>query len=210
MDGKGQGERRATWPRVFAGLSGSYLVLDAAEGGARPVRPMHTRTLAWDAIVIETAEPVLTGSAVALNVSGVGLINGRVSAAAPGGFVVEPRFESAEALQAFLTKLAWLKKFFGRQARNQRDGDRHRVAPRPVVWRGPSRDDRGDLYDISKSGAAILADRLPALGEAIIVGAVPAVVTRHFETGFAVRFATPFQGLADALAQLAGTPAADA
>src|SRR5690606_20978711 len=136
---------------VFAGLSGSYLVIDKA-GGARPVRPMHTRTLARDAIVIEAGEPVPAGSAVALNISGLGLVNGRVSAAAPGGFVVEPRFESAEAQQVFLTKLAWLKKFFGRQARNQRSGDRHQVAPRPVVWRGPSRDDRGDLHDISKSG----------------------------------------------------------
>ena len=58
------------------------------------------------------------------------------------------------------------------------------------------------LYDVSRSGVAILTNTPPATGSDVIGGSVPALVVRQLPMGFAVQFATPFDSLADALAQL--------
>lgn len=54
-----------------------------------------------------------------------------------------------------------------------------------------------DLLDISASGASIGSPARPAIGEAVVVGRLPAIVRRHHTQGFGVQFLTTLP--ADAL-----------
>lgn len=195
---------RAGRQRVFASLAGSYLIREAG-GGSNPALPLVTRALSADAIVVDCATRPLAGTSVAININGLGLLDGRIAAATASGFTIEPRFADAEALADFGRKLEWLRKVAMRQARNQRGDERHRVPSRRVQWQleGEGGGD-GILYDVSRSGLAIVSSANPPLGTDLTVGSVAARVVRRLPIGFAVQFSTPFDTVADALAQLNG------
>lgn len=191
---------RAGRYRVFAALAGSYLVRDQA-ARAHVVHPMVTRALSADAIVVDANTRPTAGAAVALNIVGMGLLEGRTAALTPSGFTIEPLFASPEALADFGRRLDWLRKVSLRQARDHRGDERHRVPARPVSWRlGNADGGEGMVYDVSRSGMAILTSVPPETGAEVVVGSVAARVVRQLPMGFAVQFATPFETVAETLA----------
>jgi len=67
----------------------------------------------------------------------------------------------------------------------------------PLMRRAMLRlDDRSEIIvkilDISVSGVGVETDSRPPIGAHIVIGTTPAVVVRHFETGFASEFTKPF------------------
>ena len=94
-----------------------------------------------------------------------------------------------EERRSIAARILWLKR---RSVRAESDKREHkRTLPhdaRSTIILADGRMLRGVLIDISRSGAALSADVVPALGEPIMIGRVPARVVRLLKVGFAVQF----------------------
>ncbi len=122
------------------------------------------------------------------HIDGIGILSGNISRLIPDGFVFNLD-ATAEEKKAIAARLRWLKR---RRTNVEPDKREHKRMlphdPRSSVRLADGRSMACMLIDISRSGAAVSADVLPAVGDSMMVGAIPAKVVRLLKVGFAVHF----------------------
>lgn len=177
--------------RYIGAVSGCYRLMSrdkAADG--------HGQVFACRTVSISTREVLLIapvagseGDWLSARFDHIGLFNGQVGRRIPDGFAMT--FAATPGERAKLAaRLTWLKK------RSMHAAVEHRAAQRRVphdpqsVLLLPDNTTLGCfIIDLSRSGVAVSADIVPDIGAPIAVGTLVGNVARHFESGFAVKFA---------------------
>jgi len=178
-------ERRSE-VRYDGGLLASFTYTPRAGG----VRAVHCTvvSLAPSAMVIAAPVHGDVGEHLWVELEGFGLIRCEIESVREDGFVCFNLLND-EARKRLTTWVAWLRRHGGRISGDSRDFMRTRPRDaRTTVTFADGMTADAMLSDISRSGAAVLADRTATPGDAIAVGRVPAHVVRVFEGGFAVAF----------------------
>jgi hypothetical protein len=142
-------------------------------------------------------------------IDGIGLLAGSIARRIPDGFVFEIDASEAER-DALASKIKWLKR---RHMNAEPDRREHKRVlprdPRSYLKLADGKLLKCMLIDISRSGAAVSADVVPAIGDSMVVGTLPAKVVRPLPVGFAVQF-DDLQALEDLEKKLARPKAAPA
>jgi hypothetical protein len=122
------------------------------------------------------------------HIEGIGILSGNITRLIPDGFVFNLD-ATEEEKKGIASRLRWLKR---RRTNAESDKREHKrilpQEPRSSVMLANGRSIACMLIDISRSGAAVSADVLPAVGDTMMVGAIPAKVVRLLKVGFAVQF----------------------
>ncbi len=140
-------------------------------------------------VAIPTRPPI--GAPVVVYIDVFGRLAGNVSKLTPFGFEMSLRMPQARR-EKLTTQLDWHAR------RGQPDVEDKRYDARIVpltqiaVMKISGFEHIVRINDISCNGANIDSDYQPPVGVRIVLGASPAVVVRHSDTGFACRFETPF------------------
>ena len=176
--------------RFIGDVMGSYVLASRAQTpGAVQVFACRSRSVSAYEAVVNAPVSGKPGDALSMTLQGLGIIHGRITRVLDGGFAVA--FDCTEQDRSALgARIDWLKR---RTLKTVSDRRGHkRVLPRET-GANLTLDDgkRYDCFiiDMSRSGVAVSADVLPALGSPAGVGAIPGRVVRHIEAGFAVQFA---------------------
>ena len=173
--------------RFIGDVFGS-LIFSGRTGEDVDVSPFRARSISTRSAVITSETPAQRGEPVALRFDGIGIRHGQVERVFKGGFIVA--FGSGEEQADSLSgRIDWLKLKARGKALERRAFPR--VLPRDGAARAIVARDQVEhclVRDMSQTGAAILCEVLPPVGQLVAIGAVPGHVVRHFEGGFAVRF----------------------
>ena len=158
------------------------------EAGRRREFPCRAINMSSRALMLATPARATMGDGVTAYIPSFGKLVGRVSRVMAGGFVMTLMLPAPQRRRIAI-RLAWLQEH---QAHDTRDLRRHaRVVPREPFGRITFADGTCLsclVLDMSVTGAAISADRVPEIGTLVTVGRVPARVCRHFPEGFAVAY----------------------
>ncbi len=142
-------------------------------------------------IALSSNADVQLGERIVAYLNQIGRIEGRVARIFGGGFAIQMSLPQAKR-DKLADQLTWLA---NRHSLGLPEDRRHqRIAPRDrytILKLANGRELTATLIDVSMSGAALAADFQPAVGSKVVVGATPAQVVRHFETGLAVEFLRP-------------------
>lgn len=152
--------------------------------------PCRLRRISSDTLTLMVPIAGEAGDRVVAWFEEFGVIRGVIVRPLGSGFVARLTMDEADKAQ-FAKKIHWLERRRNHQVPERRGA--RRVAPRDPRSRLVLRDGSVlacTVVDMSRSGAAVIADLVPGLGAAIILGEVPGRVVRHLESGFAIRFAT--------------------
>lgn len=128
---------------------------------------------------------VVKGDAAVIYVSGIDVIEGRIVRTFPDGFALS--FILSRRRRALLTEQLMLRANpnFSASLADRRNAPRHPSAEQRMVCRLP---DGGSLFvrvlDQSVDGVSVESPRKPAVGSAIHVGRLRAIVLRHTPRGF--------------------------
>ncbi len=175
--------------RFIGDVLGSY-VLPGRTPTAGEVQVFACRARSISAFETVLNAPVsgALGDTLAMTFEGLGIVHGHITRLFEGGFGVA--FDCTEVEREVLrNRIHWLKR---RTLKTVSDRRAHkRVLPRETrssLVMGDGRKFDCFIIDMSQSGVAVSADVRPAVGTLVGVGAIPAKVVRHFESGFAVQF----------------------
>lgn len=174
--------------RVFATLAASYSIARKQNDDApAKVHPCRTRSIALDRMVIEADILPEKGDSVYLNIPGLGLCSGRVNKLLSNGFVAAITL-SPDKINELMPRLDWLKRYYKRDAHNNRRHPRHLTPPYQIKLKTPDGESIVTVYDLSCSGVALLTDLRPAIGSRLAIAGYDGVVARHFDGGVGVAF----------------------
>jgi hypothetical protein len=178
-----------TDPLVIMSLAGAcQLSALRDEAGRRREFPCRAINMSSQALMLATPARATLGDGATAYIPSFGKLSGRVSRVMAGGFVMTLMLPAAQRRRIAI-RLAWLQEH---QAHDTRDLRRHaRIVPRDPFGRIAYADGTCLsclVLDMSVTGAALSADRVPEIGAVVTVGRVPARVCRHFPEGFAVAF----------------------
>lgn len=136
-------------------------------------------------LAVKCEGAVVTGDAAVIYLGGLDVIEGRISRVTPDGFALS--FLLSRRRRALLTEQLMLRSnpAFADGLKDRRAGLRHQANDQRLVCRLP---DGGSLFvralDMSVGGVSVESPRKPAVGTAIHVGRMRAVVLRHTPRGF--------------------------
>lgn len=177
--------------RFIGDVMGSYVLASRPRGSGPAAFACRARSISVHGAVVSAPVKGEVGEALSVNFEDVGLLRGRIARLLPDGFAMS--FECKESERTTLgSRIAWLKRRALKAVSERRV--HKRVLPRETRARLTVEDGgRVDcmLIDMSRGGAAVSADLMPAIGTPVIVGAVEGQVVRHLDCGFAVRFTEP-------------------
>lgn len=177
--------------RVFATLAASYSVArKQADDAPARVHACRTRSIALDRMVIEAEILPEQGDSVYLNIPGLGLCSGRVSKVLPNGFVTAITL-SPDKINELMPRLDWLKRYYKRDAHNNRRHPRHLTPPYQIRLTTPDGETQVTVHDLSCSGVALLTDLRPAIGSKLDFAGYGGTVARHFDGGVGIAFDEP-------------------
>lgn len=178
-----------TRARFIGDVPGRFVLLDRpAEEREGQSFAFSARSVATTRAVVSTDIEVARGERVALRFDGIGVRLGVVERSLRDGFIVNFVDEPTEGNDV-AARIDWLNRKTRGGAEERRAHQRvlpRQTAARVVLGKDAYLDCR--IKDMSASGAAVLADRQPAEGTLLAIGAVPGRVVRHFDGGFAVQF----------------------
>jgi len=173
--------------RYVGAISGRYS-LAASEAGKAEVYACRALSLSTSTLVLTVPVLGALGSQIAVVLEHIGLIKGTVIQGAKSALHISIAASGTER-ETLAAKINWLKKYRVKLADNMRDAQRWRPKnPKAVFYLEDETPNVCFVVDVSASGAAISAKVVPAVGTALVVGELPAVVVRHTETGFGVQF----------------------
>jgi hypothetical protein len=158
------------------------------EAGRRREYPCRAINMSSRALMLATPARARLGDGASAYIPSFGNLGGRVGRVMTGGFVMTLMLAPRQR-ERIVARLAWMQEH---QAHDTRDLRQHqRIVPREPFGQITFADGRCLsclVLDMSVSGAALSADRMPPVGTLLTVGRVPARVCRHFAEGFAVSF----------------------
>ncbi|AWN49576.1 pilus assembly protein PilZ [Methylobacterium terrae] len=179
------GIQQPTPPGATAQVGGRYLLADGQE------HPCRSRHVSLDEVEIVAPVSGVIGERVTVYLDQLGAVMGLISSITSEGFRVAVDV-TPERRARLAARLEWLAEH-GQGRTDQRGAIRivptHTEAAVHLVDGSVV---PGTIIDLSMSGAAIKAPVQPVVGEQVTLGKRRAIVVRHFETGFAVRFVLPF------------------
>ena len=157
-------------------LTGRYMLPDGAE------YPCESSDVAVGGLSIKGPRPGRVGERVVCYLEGIGRLDGVVVRRTRDWFALEVRATSRK-LERLGERLEWL--LAGGQApKPNAAGEDEWVT---LIHEGESHPAK--LVDVSIHGATLSTELAPAVGSAVLVGQISAVVTRHFAGGLCVDFA---------------------
>lgn len=176
-------------PRVTITLAGRCILTSRRDAqGNRREFTCQVIEASPTCIAIRSAAQPPVGDRVITVVDHLGRVDGAVVRHLDGGFVMALAVPPARR-EKLTAQLHWLA---GQQTRGLPDVRRHRriVPSKPAA---PLTLDDGTVQtchviDISRSGAAIRAEALPAIGTIVWLGTLRGRVVRYVEDGFAIAF----------------------
>src|ERR1700712_1732726 len=175
--------------RFIGDVPGCFIFLD------RTGPKWESQTFTFSARSVATTRAVITADVVverderlALRFDTIGVRRGVVERRLKEGFIVTFTDDAASdgGVEA---RIQWLNKKSRGRAEDRRA--HKRVIPRDpnvLIILGIDSHIEAKIADMSRSGAAIIAELQPPISNLLAVGSVPARVVRHFEGGFGVRF----------------------
>lgn len=175
--------------RFIGDVLGCFVFLDrSGDAWETQAYPFSARSVTAYRAAVSADTTVTRGERVALRFDTIGIRRGVVERSMKGGFIVE--LSEDEAVDTSIQKrIDWLKRrSLGRAEENRLH---KRVVPRSrnaILILGANDRQSCRIKDMSPSGAAIVADVRPPIGNLLAIGAVPARVSRHSDDGFGVRF----------------------
>lgn len=184
---KAGSKANATDARFIGDVFGS-LIFSGRAGEDVDVCPFRARSISTRSAVITSEMPAQRGEPVALRFDGIGIRHGQVERVFKGGFIVAFGLGDGQG-EGLSDRIDWLKLKARGKALERRAFPR--VLPRDGAARaivGRDQVETCQIKDMSQTGAAILCEVLPPVGQLVAIGAVPGYVVRHFEGGFAIRF----------------------
>lgn len=176
-------------PLVIMSLTGTCsLAALRDEAGHRREYPCRAINMSSRTLMLATPAKARLGDGATAYIPRFGKLAGRVGRVMTGGFVMTLMLAPRQR-ERIVARLAWMQ---DHQAHDTRDLRQHvRIVPREPFGQITFADGRCLsclVLDMSVSGAALSADRVPPVGTLLTVGRVPARVCRHFPEGFAVSF----------------------
>ena len=176
--------------RVKISVLGRYMLTDRREFPCQVIEMSP-----GDAVVIAPVAGI-PGEKVVAYLDLIGRVEGTISEAVDGGFVVVLAASSRKR-DKMAAQLTWLA---NKDALSLPEDRRHeRVVPdnrHSTIVLDDHRRYNCKIIDISLSGAAIELDVRPAMGTPVTLGRMRARVVRHFTNGVAVEFAAAQEMLA--------------
>lgn len=177
-------QEKRRFQRVKVDILGRYMlanrleypcqIIDMSPGGARFVAPASGEI----------------GERVVAYLDHIGRIEGEITRHFDGGFAISIHATSRKR-DKLAAQLTWLA---NRQELGLPEDRRHdRVTPRnpfSEIVLPDGRKYRCKVVDLSLSGAALSCEVKPAMGTQVRLGQMSGEVVRHFEEGFALRFAS--------------------
>lgn len=175
--------------RVIVNIAGRFSLSDRRDArGERRVFACRAVSLSPRAVALLAAIVGKMGERVIAHIDHLGKLEGVIIRVFDGGFVMSIA-ASKEDSDKLADKIEWLENHKNHDVTNLRSSPR--IAPtNPRSWMilADASKEPCLVLDLSTSGAAISADRVPDVGEVLAIGTVVARVVRHFPGGFAVRF----------------------
>jgi hypothetical protein len=175
--------------RIIVNIAGSFSLVDRRDSrGERRVFACRVVNLSPRDIALATTISAKMGERVIAEIDRLGNVEGVVICELERGFVMSIS-ASDEEREKLADKIEWVEKHKNHDASDRR-GD-ERIVPNNPYSRMILPDGRTKaclVLDLSISGAAVLAQTVPAVGTVLAIGLVIGRVVRHFDGGFAVRF----------------------
>jgi hypothetical protein len=179
--------------RFVGSINGCYTLSSRrnnSTSGKPAVEVFACRVLSISPSSVTVTVPVQGGvnERLTAHIDGIGILTGNVSRLIPDGFVfnIDATEEEKKAIGA---RLRWLKR---KRTNAESDKREHKRTlphdPRSNITLADGKLLGCMLIDISRSGAAVSADVLPAIGDTMLVGRLSAKVVRLLKVGFAVQF----------------------
>lgn len=170
--------------RVKVSILGRYMLADRRE------YPCQIIEMSPGDAIIMAPVPGAVGERIIAYLDTIGRIEGPIREVIEGGFVIDV-IASARKRDKMASQLTWLA---NKEILNLPEDRRHsRVVPdsrHSFIVLEDGRRYNCKILDISLSGAAIQLNVKPALGTPVTLGRMRARVTRHFEGGIGVEFAS--------------------
>lgn len=187
--GSGAGSASQLDVRFVGSINGAY-TLASRRGQTGKVEVFACRVLSISPMSVAVTAPVAgeVNERLTAKIDDVGIVAGHVARLIPGGFVFDVD-ASPQEREAIAARVRWLKREHVNADHNKRE--HKRTLPRDARSTITLPDGsvlNALLIDISRSGAALSADLTPAVGDAMVVGSLPAKVVRPLKVGFAVQF----------------------
>ncbi len=157
-------------------------------GGGTVAMTCTVVSISATAMVISAATHGEPGDQLWVELDGFGLVRCEIDQVRDDGFVCFNLLKD-DARNRLSVWISWLRRRGGRISGDHRAFMRTRPRDaRTTVTLTSGETFEVMLKDVSRSGAAVMVDRVVALDEPIAVGTVPARVARLFGGGFAVAF----------------------
>ncbi len=159
---------------------------------SRQEYPCQTEAMSPAEIVLFSPTTAMIGERVILYLDDIGRFAGVCFHRTETGFSLKIALPDEKRAQ-LADKLIW---FANRDALRMSDNRRHeRITPlmqRAVMRLPEGREVIVRILDLSISGVGVASATRPPVGERIVLGSRPAVVTRHFPEGFGAEFERQF------------------
>jgi hypothetical protein len=154
--------------------------------------PCQTETMSPFEIALFSPATAMIGERVIVYLDDVGRFAGVCFQRTETGFLLKIDLPDEKRAQ-LADKLIW---FANRDALRMSDNRRHeRITPlmqRAIMRLPEGRKVIVKILDLSISGVGVASSTRPPVGERIVIGSRPAVVTRHFDEGFGAEFERQF------------------
>ncbi|ODT80629.1 MAG: hypothetical protein ABS76_15770 [Pelagibacterium sp. SCN 64-44] len=176
--------------RFIGAMAGRYALTDRKPADDGRLASYACRLCSISTRIGVFVAPVVgvRGEAVLAHVDAFGMLRGTVVRALPKGFVMNLALSEAER-DRLGGRIVWQKKRVHEQVPDKRDSKRVLPRePRTMLTLADGRQVPCFVIDISRSGVAVSADLVPALGTPMALGKLVGRVVRHFDIGFALQF----------------------
>lgn len=176
--------------RFDGSISGSYTLSSRRLGddGIVQVFACRSRSISASAAAITAPVNGDEGELITVRFDGLGIMRGRIDRSFEDGFVFSI-LASAEQRRKLAVRIDALKRRNAHTEKDRRGYQRQQPSdPRSTIILADGHILRCFVIDYSRSGAAVSADHLPAIGSRVVVGALVARVVRHLDIGFSVKF----------------------
>lgn len=178
-------EDRRRHGRIAVALLGRYRLASLQE------YPCLSVDISLGGIALLAPVKAPAGERVVLHLEQLGTLEGRVVRQTMTGFALELRL-SARRRDRLQAQLAWLE---NRHTLGLPERRRHRrfvpLHTAVMVRFADGHAVAARLVDVSRSGAAVLLDPQPPVGDVLVLGATEGRVVRHFDGGVGVEFVRP-------------------
>lgn len=176
--------------RYDGAINGSYTLSSRRLGDKGLVQVFACRCRSISASAASVTAPVNgeDGELITVRLDGLGIMRGRIDKLFEDGFVFSI-IASSDQRRKLAARIDALKRRRGHREADRRAYQRQQPSdPRSTITLPNGHVLRCFVIDYSRSGAAVSADHLPAIGSQVVIGALAARVVRHLDIGLSVKF----------------------